>query len=62
MIDTKLIMKAVNDGVIEKIESVRCPKHGKRAKVTNVKKTPKGYDFKIEGCCEDLVQKAASFK
>ena len=62
MFDKKAIMNAVNDSVIDSIESTRCPKHGMKAKVTGVKKTPRGYDFKIEGCCEDLVSEAATFK
>ncbi len=39
------------------IRSQRCPVHGEYAKAAR-QRTSRGVDFKISGCCDDLVERA----
>ena len=39
------------------LESVTCPDHGQRPKVM-MERTAEGATFKIEGCCDKLVETA----
>jgi hypothetical protein len=56
--DTKAVEKAATDAAVETAKSVRCPKHGKTATVKNVRKTPQGFSFEVDGCCDEVVARA----
>jgi hypothetical protein len=51
------VRSAALEEVQKKLESVRCPEHGQRPTVT-MERTADGASFNIEGCCEDLVERA----
>ena len=52
------VEKVALEGAVKTAKSVRCPKHGKTATVSKVRKTPKGFSFELSGCCDDLVSRA----
>jgi hypothetical protein len=51
------IRKDAVEHVETKLESVRCPDHGKRPKVT-VSETADGFDVRVTGCCDKLIGQA----
>jgi len=50
-------LEAVKDDVRKKIARVRCPIHGQRPRV-EFRKTVRGFDTSITGCCDDVVKHA----
>ena len=48
-------MEAAKDEMKSRIERIRCPKHGQSARVT-VAKTSQGFDLKLSGCCDEVIQ------
>jgi hypothetical protein len=56
--DKGAVEKVAREGAVKTVKSVRCPKHGKTATVSKVRKTPKGFSFELSGCCDDLVARA----
>jgi hypothetical protein len=50
-------MEAVKDEIRQKISRVRCPTHGQTARVQFVKSS-QGFDAKLSGCCDELMQRA----
>jgi hypothetical protein len=51
------VRSAALEEVQKKVESDRCPQHGQHPKVT-MERTADGASFDIEGCCDDLVERA----
>ncbi len=52
------IRKTASENVTSRVESVRCPKHGQKARVTEVHQTRDGFSFHVTGCCDELVEHA----
>lgn len=52
------LRKVALDGAIKACEGVRCSKHGQSASVSEVRQTPSGFEFRLSGCCDDLVERA----
>lgn len=52
----KKAMQAALDAVTKRIEGVRCPVHGKQAKVTP-KMSGSEFTWDISGCCDQIVTK-----
>jgi len=52
------VRKSVVDQVVAKVEQVRCPQHGQRAKVSNVQQSGDDFSFSVSGCYDDLQQRA----
>jgi hypothetical protein len=48
--------EALKADIQKKVRSVRCPKHGQTARVSFVK-TSRGFDMKISGCCDALIER-----
>lgn len=46
--------RMVRENVESKIRSVRCPTHG-RTPTVRTRETSRGFEFDIEGCCDELV-------
>lgn len=42
--------------VKDKIQDVECPEHGQRPTVV-MKENVEGFEFEIEACCEELVER-----
>ena len=49
--------RLVREDMESKIKSVRCPTHGTTATV-RTRETSSGFEFDIEGCCDELVEAA----
>ena len=47
-----------SDQVRTAVERTRCAKHGRHARVVSSRKTARGFQFDIEGCCDDLIERA----
>jgi hypothetical protein len=52
----KKAMTAALDAVTRKIEGIRCPVHGKKAKVAG-KMDGTNFTWDVSGCCDELVAK-----
>ena len=52
------IRKTAADSVCQQIGRTRCAKHGKPARVTELRQTPDGFSVEVDGCCDELVNKA----
>jgi hypothetical protein len=52
----KKAMKAAQDAVTKRLQSVRCPVHGQTARVTP-KTVGSNFEWDIHGCCDELVAK-----
>lgn len=50
-------LDAVKDEIRRKVSRVRCSTHGQTAHVQFVK-TSRGFDAKLSGCCDALMQRA----
>jgi hypothetical protein len=50
-------IKALEDDIKNKVSRVRCPTHSQIAQVSFAK-TGQGFDTKLSGCCEELMQRA----
>jgi hypothetical protein len=51
------MLKAVRDHVTKAVGSVRCSVHGQGAKVIVTGRDLKHLEFKVSGCCQDLIDK-----
>lgn len=52
------IRKTASENVTREVQRVRCPKHGREARVTEVRQTRDGFRFEVSGCCDELVERA----
>ena len=50
-------LEAVKDEIRQRVGRIRCPKHGTTATVT-LARVSNGFDTKMSGCCDDLVEAA----
>lgn len=51
------MLKGVRDHVTRTVGSIRCAVHGKGAKVVVSGHDLEHLEFKVSGCCQDLIQK-----
>jgi hypothetical protein len=47
-----------SDQVRAAVERTRCAKHGRYARVVSSRKTAQGFQLDIQGCCDDLIERA----
>jgi len=48
----------VTEAAVDRIESVRCPRHGKRVRVVKTMRKGKNVNFEFSGCCDEAISKA----
>lgn len=52
------VKDAAIDGLRQQISQLRCPVHGKAAKLVVGRQTGSKMEMKIEACCDQLLQRA----
>ena len=52
----KKATKAVQDAMTKRLEAVRCPVHGRTARVTPKTGSGSNIEWDIHGCCDELVE------
>lgn len=52
------VRQSVRDDVAKRLRQVRCPVHGASPRVTSSPGSSGKLEWRIEGCCEDVVQRA----
>jgi hypothetical protein len=48
--------RAALEGLRARAERIRCLRHGRHARVTQVRVTADAIEVRLAGCCEDLVE------
>lgn len=48
------------EAVVSKVESIRCPKHGKRVKAAKTTRKGKNIGLEFSGCCDEAISRAQS--
>ncbi len=49
-------LQVFRDSITKTVGSIRCPKHGKRAKVIAKGRNIDSLSFNISGCCDALIE------
>ncbi len=52
---TKALMKVAAEGVVKRVEGIRCPVHGQHAHVVVSGSKPGQLKFDVRGCCDQLI-------
>ena len=50
------ILKDLQDSIKKAVGSIRCPKHGRAAKIVAQGRTLSNLSFKVSGCCDSLIE------
>ncbi len=58
MVKIKLDFNAdeLQKAIMEKVRTIRCPDHGKYAKIVAKGRSPKNMNFEVSGCCDKLIE------
>ena len=56
----KALMQAAAESITNKVRSIRCPEHGKYAKIIATGRTPKNLKFNVSGCCQKLIDEVTA--
>jgi len=54
----KAVLKAAAEGIVKRLESVRCAEHGQHPHVTVSGSNTSNMKFDVSGCCQPLIDAA----